>query len=151
MSAVRSVVSVVALLFVCCLGCTSDTRPSAASSQSASGGLPPCEHRPESGDVVTRNCSDIIVFVKASATDDEVAAVDHLLGSDAEVAMVSYLDHQAAQSEFSSLFSSPPRYPMPAGDLPTSFHVLLKPGTDRASERDRYLRLPGVQEVIVTG
>jgi cell division protein FtsX len=90
--------------------------------------------------------------MRRDASPAQIGAVATALRGNPEVVTNTYLDHEDAASEFSSLFGSsglPGAGPVAPADLPTSYHVALKPGADRDGIRPRYKALPGVQEVIV--
>jgi hypothetical protein len=123
--------------------CDESIRSSSSSSAST------CDRRPERGEVVTRACADVVIFVQANAPQEAIDAVAGQLRDDPGVEATTYLDQLAAHSEFSSLLSDESNLVEPA-DLPTSFHVLLKPGQDRDATRSRYLTMSAVQDVVVT-
>jgi len=88
--------------------------------------------------------------MRSDASDAQIGTVATTLRGDPEVVTSTYLDHADAASEFSSLFGSngpSDATSVAAADLPTSYHVALKPGADRDALRLRYKALPGVQEV----
>ncbi len=84
----------------------------------------------------------------ADASSDQIEQVGASLRADPNVVAVTYLNHDDAASEFSSLLGDPAHGgPIIPGNLPTSYHVALRPGTDRDAERLRYKADPGVYEV----
>src|SRR5882724_2460480 len=71
--------------------------------------------------------ADVIVYVNADAPDNFVDALRAQIESDSSVKSMTYLDHDAAYAEFSSLFSNQPAIAksLTPNDTPTSFTVVL--------------------------
>jgi len=106
--------------------------------------------RPKRGDVISRGCADLLIFMDLDASGSQIDAVAASLNDDPQVFAFSYLDRNGAAAEFSSMFGGPggggPT--LPVAEIPTSYHVLLKQGADRVADRVKYRAQPGVREAL---
>jgi len=93
---------------------------------------------------------DVIVYMKPIASDAEVEAVRATLSADPSVKSMTYLDHDAAFSEFQSLFSDNPSIgqSLTPAETPTSFKIALTDVIKTQPFRESVSSLPGVYNVI---
>jgi len=105
---------------------------------------PGVEAREVRPDQLTQADADLVVFLRVTATDDEVAAVRAQLDASPDVAHYAFVDHQAAWNEFRDLFHScDPELPQSVRpeELPVSFRVTT------ASEDAKSRLLPALQSL----
>jgi cell division transport system permease protein len=93
-----------------------------------------------------------IVYMKATASQDQVDAVGRALDQNPHVQLSRYLDHDAAFKEFQDLFFDQQaiRNSLTPADTPTSYKVKLKDANFEVvqSLHDQFVKLPGVYDVI---
>ena len=98
------------------------------------------------GDVQT------IVYMNPDATQDQITAVQHSLDQNPHVASERYLDHDAANQEFRTIFADEPaiRDSLKPAETPTSYKVQVKDASFEVvqSLHDQFSTLPGVLQVI---
>jgi cell division protein FtsX len=89
------------------------------------------------------------VFMRVHATDDEIRAVEDLLGTDADVASYDFVDTEAAYREFARIFEDSPELieNVAADALPASFRVVVD-AADLDAFEARYQGEPGVDRVV---
>ena len=93
-----------------------------------------------------------IVFLNATASQDQVDAVKRALDENPHVKSERYLDHEAANQEFKDLFYKEPDIAnsLTPAETPTSYKVQLKDASFSVvqSVNDQFSKMPGVQKVI---
>jgi cell division protein FtsX len=93
---------------------------------------------------------DAEVYMKVDASPEQIAAVQVALVNDPAVAQLRRVSQQEVFSQITCLFADRPDLleATSAEALPPSFRLELKPGADRATLKDRYATVGGVDEVV---
>ena len=93
-----------------------------------------------------------IVYMNATATQDQIDAVGRALEQSPHVKSNQYLDKAAAYQEFLQVFYNEPdiQKSLTQNDVPTSYKLQFKDGSGEVvrSVEDQFAKLPGVFKVI---
>lgn len=88
----------------------------------------------------------LIVFMKPTATGSQIQVIQDQLKANPEVKSDSFVNQKASLSEFKGLFANQPTLTgvVTAGDLPSSFRVILTNANEAASVATQFNNQPGV-------
>ncbi|HEV3226594.1 MAG TPA: permease-like cell division protein FtsX [Acidimicrobiales bacterium] len=94
-----------------------------------------------------------IVYMNATASQDQIDAVKRSLQQNPHVGSISYLDHDAAFKEFQQLFFDQEaiKNSLTPAETPTSYKIKFNGDANAAvvqSLKDQFIKLPGVYDVI---
>jgi hypothetical protein len=96
---------------------------------------------------------DLEVFMAVRASDDETAAVRSVIEASSDVEHFSFVDHEAAWTEFASIFACNPELvsSIHAADLPASFRIVATATDSPARLTEALANLPGVESIEQPG